>query len=431
MSSRPGRAGDLDRVAAGGGLAVGEQHDRRGRPLRPRARRPAVERRGQRVAGGRAAVGGQAVDQLRDLARGRRVGGSTVCGSVEKATTPTRASSGTSSRKRCAAERAASRRLGSTSSASIERDTSVTSTIDACSRGHGDGGVRAGERERERGERGQEQRQRRLAPPGRHARQQRRERGDAREAHGVAPRAPARRAAGGRARAARAASAARKAGEAKLTPASGPSSRAHAPVGRQHHVLGARRAAARAATAARSSAAAAAKRSRRRRLEVSTSTRCPVSGSTSASRPTVGQRRARAGRGSRPPAPCGARASAASGRAQSGGPAKSEITHHQAAQPRQPAEPRQRRGRAASPSAPSGATPSASARRRPTRAPRPPRGGSSRVCGAAVGQQRHAPAAAHGERAQHVDHALGHVALEPVGGAERHRRRRRPAPARW
>jgi hypothetical protein len=63
------------------------------------------------------------------------VGGSIVCGSEENATAPTRASSGTSSRKRWAAARAASSRLGSTSSASIERDTSVTSTIEACSFG--------------------------------------------------------------------------------------------------------------------------------------------------------------------------------------------------------------------------------------------------------------------------------------------------------
>ena len=48
---------------------------------------------------------------------------------------PTRASSGTSSMKPCAAERAASMRLGSTSRASIERDTSLTSTIEACSVG--------------------------------------------------------------------------------------------------------------------------------------------------------------------------------------------------------------------------------------------------------------------------------------------------------
>ena len=51
------------------------------------------------------------------------------------ATAPTRSSSGASSRKRSAAERAASSRSGATSVAVIEREVSVTSTTEACSTG--------------------------------------------------------------------------------------------------------------------------------------------------------------------------------------------------------------------------------------------------------------------------------------------------------
>ena len=52
-----------------------------------------------------------------------------------------------------------------------------------------------------------------------------------------------------------------------------------------------------------------------------------------------------------------------------------------------------------------------SARRQQARAP------------GAEGQQRHAAGAAHGQAAEHERHALGDVGLQPLRGAERHRRR--------
>ena len=76
-----------------------------------------------------------------------------------------------------------------------------------------------------------------------------------------------------------------------------------------------------------------------------------------------------------------------------------------------------------SPAVPSGATPSARA------APQPHPGAATASrrqqtrLWSTEGHQPYAPAAPHRERAEHVHDALGHVALEPVGGAERHRGR--------
>jgi hypothetical protein len=63
------------------------------------------------------------------------VGATPTAARVANETTPTRNFSGTSSRKVFAAVLAASRRVGSTSFAFIERETSIASTIVASSRG--------------------------------------------------------------------------------------------------------------------------------------------------------------------------------------------------------------------------------------------------------------------------------------------------------
>ena len=63
------------------------------------------------------------------------VGATPTAARVANETTPTRNFSGTSSRNVFAAMRAASRRVGSTSVAFIEREESIASTIVASSRG--------------------------------------------------------------------------------------------------------------------------------------------------------------------------------------------------------------------------------------------------------------------------------------------------------
>ena len=111
---------------------------------------------------------------------------STICGVSEKVTEPIRSWRGAWSRNRSPALRAASRRLGSTSSACIDRDTSVTSVTDA--RSTGTPTVRSGlaSARASTADRGQEQRQREVtahAPDrGHHAGQG----GHAGEADGVA-----------------------------------------------------------------------------------------------------------------------------------------------------------------------------------------------------------------------------------------------------
>ena len=115
-------------------------------------------------------------------------------------------------------------------------------------------------------------------------------------------------------------------------------------------------------------------------------------------------------------------ASAATARAQSAGPAKSEtITTRLRGRASRPT-----RTSASSSGSPCDAVGRDALRQRPAQS-------HARAAAAArrqqpgrrpaEGQQPHAAAAAHRDRAQHVDHALGHVALEPIRGAEGHRRR--------
>ena len=192
--------------------------------------------------------------------------------------------------------------------------------------------------------------------------------------------------------------------------------------GRQHHVLrpapGAGRAPPRRAPRRRRSA----KRSRSRRSAVSTSTRAPVSGSTIARRPTAGSARSRGSRTST--AISGVPRAQRRQRARPvGRPGEVRHDDDQAARTRQAPRSHERAARAARRRVPSGATPSASARRTPMRAPRPPRGGSSRATGPPKVSRPTRPPRRTASVREHVDDALGHVALEPVGGAERHRRR--------
>ena len=174
------------------GLAVGEQHDRRRRALavllvvagarrwRPparrrwrwRRRRPGRRRCGARRRGRRSAPGRRRA--CRRTRRRRRA-----------------PRSGSWSRNVRAARCAAARRSGSTSVADIEREWSVTSMIDGPLDGHGDGLLRLGQRQHERGQRREGQRRRQVPAPGGHGRPRRLERGHGGEAHRVAAAAPA------------------------------------------------------------------------------------------------------------------------------------------------------------------------------------------------------------------------------------------------
>ena len=229
----------------------------------------------------------------------------------------------------------------------------------------------------------------RAAPGGarRHPRQQRRQRRDAGEADRVAARPPAAPARSERARAARARA---PRGRGARRSSRQPPAELARPVARrrEHHVLGACAPQRRRHRRAFLSAAASAKRSRRRRSAVSTSTRAPGLGvdHRQCARPRAA--RARAGRAPRRPARCGARPSAASGRAQSSGRRRSRRRPPPGCAARPGGPIRSSARRAARRSRRRRPRPRASARRRPTRAPRPPRGGSSRVSRRAEGQQR-------------------------------------------
>ncbi len=74
---------------------------------------------------------GCSVESAPETASRSVVGVCSVCATSENDTRPTRSSPGTFPRKFSAAWRAASRRVGLTSVADIERETSVTSTTDA------------------------------------------------------------------------------------------------------------------------------------------------------------------------------------------------------------------------------------------------------------------------------------------------------------
>ena len=91
------------------------------------------------------------------------VGGIATFAREAKETTPTRNFSGTFSRNAFAAAVAASRRVGSTSSAFIERETSIARTTVASSRGTLTHGVRTRDADEHRRERDEQDRERQVA----------------------------------------------------------------------------------------------------------------------------------------------------------------------------------------------------------------------------------------------------------------------------
>ena len=156
------------------------------------------------------------------------------------------------------------------------------------------------------------------------------------------------------------------------------------------------------------------------RSRVSTSTRAPVSGSTSARRPSRAAR-PRAGRGSRWRPPSGGTPAPRSGLARPSCPRKSDTTATRPGKRAARASRARLRGRPAGSPWPSGATPRSTARSTAAAAPRPPRGGSGHLALAAGHDQGHPPTAPGRQPGQHAHRALGHVGLQPLGGAERHR----------
>ena len=133
--ARPAWRATCERVAAGRRLAVGEQHDRRGRAAAVLA--VAREPSSAAASASPVAVEPSAIRPLTIrahvvAARRRRLDGVGRVG-VRDGADAHRA--GHLDRNRSAAERAASRRVGETSVAIIEREWSVTSTTEACSAG--------------------------------------------------------------------------------------------------------------------------------------------------------------------------------------------------------------------------------------------------------------------------------------------------------
>ena len=366
----------------------------------------------------------------------------------------------TSSRKSSAALRAASSRVGSTSSACIEPDTSVTSMHRRPLDRDRHGGLRPREGHGQRGQRGREQRGGQVAPPGGHRcprspRSVRR----AGEAHRVAARAAAREHVGGQRAAAR--PAARQEQRAwKLTCAVLPSAPAAArPRSRSQGASvdsttwstpGAAQVGAHCLALARARRPRSARAGARSR--VSTSTCAPGLGVAPARRPDVGQRRlarvahldgrhrvaggraraaagrARPGRGSRTPPPPGPGSRAIARRAARG--ARSRLVRGRRGRraPRPRAEHpldarRRRRARRAAAAA-------ARARRRRSRsATRPPRRVASRP------STRTAPSATSDFRRSAVPNAIeGDTSstIQVVTGARARRAARAARPcARW